>query len=126
MRMNMTGTTNIFQCSYFTYCSLNVTQNLHFVFLVCSEYFNKCYILLNGHDDFFKNEPVGLNTWTNVKIGVCEHNGWSLTNIHSKLENDFIGNHLLQQFYNLKDLHAYIGKSCSKCSLKFCIVYCCY
>ena len=75
-------------------------------FVVCSEHFKKCYLLLNGYEE---TEPIKRKTWNDLGSGVCEKYGWSLISIHTKDENDFMGELLLQRYYDVDNRHIYIG-----------------
>ena len=77
-----------------------------FFIVVCSKYFKKCYLLLNVSKEM---EPIKRRTWDDMESSVCKKYGWSLISIHSKDENDFMGE-LLRQRYEVDNRQAYIGK----------------
>ena len=76
-------------------------------YTVCTDYFNKCYILL---DDITKLYERSTSTWSFVEYNVCERYNWTLVSLHSKQEQDFVANILLNRFNHTIYKFAYIGK----------------
>ena len=77
---------------------------------VCSEFFNKCYILTRNMTD----EPGEMITWNRMKSLLCTDPGHSPLTIQSEAEQAFIG-HYVQQYiqdrrYRNLD-YLYIGKA---------------
>ena len=62
---------------------------------MCSEEFNKCYVVVGltylAHKD---RSFVWEITWEESLSKLCGVYNWSLVNIHSKLEQDFVGYYL--------------------------------
>ena len=90
-------------------------------FSVCAEEFNKCYVLLDLVALQSKNESMFVNvSWNMLHHMICPYYNWTMVNIHSQREQDFVGyflHHKVQNgtrryIYNTSDKfdYTYIGK----------------
>ena len=86
-------------------------------FPVCSDHFNKCYILI----DILNVTEDTSNSWDRFNLEACKYYNWTMVDIHSKLENDFVGFILQHRMQYLSKRHlgteedhygyAYLGKA---------------
>ena len=71
---------------------------------MCTERFNKCYMLLDDTTKFSKD-----TSWLNAQSDICNANGFALVNLHSKLEMDFVAQQLMYKFSHVNNKAAFIG-----------------
>lgn len=82
-------------------------RSLNKVIKVCSEHFNKCYVLtrLSGHE-------MELD-WNKLQNNMCSLNNQSSLTIHSKAEQQFIGHFVQKHLQDRREMVSnflYIGK----------------
>ena len=82
------------------------TEIMSYSVSVCSEYFNKCYILIDLIHHVF---DTLLPSWSFVD-SVCELHKWNMISLHSKRENDFVGRYVQNKFNVTEKPYLYIGK----------------
>ena len=69
---------------------------------VCSAYFDKCYILLENHDTEL--------SWSMVEVNICRKYNWTLVSLHTRQEQDFLGQLLINKLRSVANEDTYIGK----------------
>ena len=114
----------------------NFARSCLFFVLVCSEEFSKCYIMVDI-DNLRTKYPdsYGPISWDKLQSHLCK--GWSIVNIHSRTEQEFVSFYLHNLLYLkrkqvfsafiLQDFlypqysmgYAYLGK----CHLRFSLAY---
>ena len=82
---------------------------------VCSQTFNKCYILVDNMQDKNKDR---IASWSFVQSHICRTHNWTMVSLHSELEQNFVGYMLLHRLNHTNNAYTYIGKD-FKWLLKF-------
>ena len=60
--------------------------------------------------DVTKMFNTTIPSWSTIENRVCKMYGGTLVSLHSKLEQDFVGYILLQEFQYTNNEYTYIGK----------------